>query len=166
MRWGSFALVLAATYLLQVAVLFVLGWSWLDPFLILALVCALMAPTHEARLAGWITGLVQDLGSIDPLGLHAFTLGLAVWIVTKLREELNVHVIWPRLLVLLFGSFPALLVYWLHRAFWSGGGETSWWSMISQSFTTAAGASVIVLLITIAPWFARRGRRMRPTRRA
>ena len=106
MVWSGFAIALLLAYLLQTGVVALLGVPFVDAFLVLALLCGLVAPTHDARIAAWIAGLVQDLGSADALGIHAFTLGLTGLLLTRLRGVGNVGVWWVRGLAAFLAAWP------------------------------------------------------------
>ena len=107
MRWTLFVILLVLVYLAQTALLPQFGIRWLDLFLVTALVCGLVAPTPDARLAAWIVGFVQDLATDGPLGLHALALGLAVLALTFVREQVNLQLWWVRWLMAFIVAYPA-----------------------------------------------------------
>jgi rod shape-determining protein MreD len=115
MPWGLFSVALLVVYLLQTAVLPHVAPPWCDLFVAFALLCGLGGPTTDARLAAWIIGLVQDAGGTGPLGIHALGLGLAVVVVTRLRELLNRELWWVRWLLGFLGAWPALWRVPLYR---------------------------------------------------
>jgi rod shape-determining protein MreD len=168
MRWGVFAGLLLMTYLLQVAVLEVVHLRWLDLFLTLALLTALLVPKHDGRIACWIIGLAQDLGSLDTLGIHAFTLGLTGWLVTYAREVFNTGVWWARLVALFVCAWPGQMLYLLHLYYRSGHGGVGPLGLIIQAAALALAAAAVATLFTSLPWFLiqrrrsfRRARRIR-----
>jgi|GEM_PF-1171602 len=166
MRWGAFALALLVTLLLQNAVLWPLGASWVDLFLVLALLLGLAARTHDACIAGWLTGIVQDLSSAGMLGIHAFALGIAALLLTRLRERVNLSVWWVRLLVTFAAALAAQLIYHVHLVFWEmHPGAVSWWAIVGLSVRSAAIASWLAVSITMLPWLILYNRRRRRTYR-
>jgi len=164
MSWGLCALGLLLAYLVQSAVLSPFGPEWLDLLLVFALIVGLTAPVHEARLAGWITGLAQDVGTSGPLGLHAFALALAIIALTHLRELVNRELWWVRVVVSLIVAFPAQIVIQLHLRFWQGAALT-WPGMLMDALVAAAvGALLAGLLVGLPGLLRRRPRRYRISR--
>jgi len=160
MRWGIFAGALVVTYVLQTAVIGVLGWSAVDLFLLLALLCGLLGATPDARIAGWIVGLAQDLGSLGHIGVHAVALGLAVFIVTAMRDAVN-HGRWSvRMLLGFLGAFPAQLVLIGYMIVWRGEGHpgVSWGALVLLALVTSLLAAFLAALITTHGLFAGRVR--------
>jgi len=143
MPWMLFSLALAATFLVQTAAMHLAAPRWLDLLLTLALICGLMAPVTEGRLAGWITGLAYDIGGAGPLGLHALALGLAVVIVGSLRDMVNRSLWWVRWLIAAVAALPAQLLVELHFKYYQGA-SISW----SQVLLGSAAAALL------AAWFA------------
>jgi cell shape-determining protein MreD len=161
MAWGSFAIALVVAYLLQTGVAGPLDVPSFDAFLLLALLCGLLAPTHEARIGAWITGLAQDLGSADALGVHAFALGLTALLLTWLRDVGNVSVWWVRILAAFLAAWPGRLIYLLHVHYWAGHGSASLWSLVGEATLTALVAAVLAALLCGLPRVLRRRRRRR-----
>jgi len=147
MSWLPFALALALTSIVQTAVLPLLGLPWIDLLLVFALVCGLTLPTPDARLAAWVTGFVQDLGSSDALGLHAFTLGLGVLALTYLRELVIRHHWWARFLICVVVAFPSQLIVQVYLR-WSQGSVLR---MLGESLVTAVVASLAAALVVGLP---------------
>ena len=162
MPWGVLAAAVLLVYLLQTAVIGLLGWSWIDLFLILALLAALLAPLHDARIAGWVIGFAQDLSSTDVIGIHAFTLGLACLLLTSMRGVLNLRVWWSRILVVFLCAWPAPLLYALHLRFWTGAESISASNIILGSAAQAMVAAATATALTAWPTF--RFRKNRPGR--
>lgn len=163
MPWGFFTLALLLTFLVQTAVLPFFGGHYIDLLLMLALVCGLAAPTQEARLAGWITGFAQDVGTAgdSPVGLHAFALGLAVLAITHLRELVNQRLWWVRWLIGLIVAWPAQLLIQIHLRFLQGA-HLSWSRMLWDSLLTALIAALLAgLVLELPAAFGRRRRRRR-----
>lgn len=158
MAWGLFALALALTYVLQTAVLPAWAPPQLDLLLTLALVCGLAAAPPDARLAGWITGLAQDIGTSGPLGLHALALGLAVVVLGHLRETVNRELWWVRSLVAFAVAWPAQLIILLHARFLQDA-ALSWPTLLGQSLLTAAVAALLAGLLVGLPGLWRRRQR-------
>lgn len=171
MSWFGFAVALLVTLLAQTT----LHWAdWVPPFgldlmLALCLAVALVAPVHEARLAGWIVGLAVDLMTADgPLGPHAFAFGLTAWLITHLRETLNRYVWWGRLLIAAGAALPgqALLLVHLHAI--QGGHIRSLGSAVGALILLSATAALLAAIVTALPRFTvrRRGYQAAGWRRA
>ena len=158
MVWSGYAIALFIVYVVQAAVVSLLGLEHVDLFLVLAITYGLMAPTYDARLAAWLAGLVQDLGTADPLGIHAFILGMTGLFVTHLREIGNADVWWMRLLIVFLAAWPAYLLYILYLHFWVGHGDQTLLAMAGSAAWTAGIASVLVLGLTSLPALSARRR--------
>ncbi len=162
MAWGGFAIALVLAYLVQVGVAAPLDVSpHFDAFLLVAVLCGLLAPTHDARIAAWITGLAQDLGSADALGIHAFTLGLTGLLLTWLREVGNVGVWWVRGLAVFLAAWFGQLIYLLHLHYWAGNAVASLWSLVVSATLTALVTAVLATAINAVPRLLQRRRRRR-----
>jgi len=159
MAWSGYAIALLLAYLLQTGVTALFDLPLFDPFLILAIICGLVAPTHDARIAGWITGLAQDLGSADALGIHAFTLGLTAMLLTQMRTFGNVGVWWVAALAGFIAAWPGQFLYLLHLHYWAGGGAVGFLGLLGTATWTAAIAAVFAMLINALPWAMHRRRR-------
>ncbi len=126
MRWGAFVIALVAACVLQTAVIAPAA-PWLarslDLFLVLALLCGLLAPPRAAPVAGWIVGLAQDLCSLDALGSHAIALAAAAWAMIYLRDWLRADYFPVRVLLCFLAAVPALilatLLNALHARLWT-----------------------------------------------
>lgn len=158
MPWGLLALVLILTYVLQTAVVPAWALPALDLLLTLALVCGLVVSPPDARLAGWITGLAQDIGSSGPLGLHALALGLAVMGLGRLREMVNRELWWVRALIAFVVAWPAQLLVLLHARFMQDA-ALSWPALLGQSLLTAVVAALLAALLVGVPGLWRRRQR-------
>jgi rod shape-determining protein MreD len=158
MPWGYFALALLGTYVVQTSVLPHFSPQWLDLLVVLALVCGLTAPAAEARLAGWIAGFAQDAGTAGPIGLHAFTLGLAILVLTYLREMVNRQLWWVRGLVAFVVAMPAQLLVHLHIRLYQGA-SLPMYRIFLESAATAAAAAVLAALLVGLPGAIRRRQR-------
>jgi cell shape-determining protein MreD len=161
MAWGGFAVALILAYLVQTGLAAVVNLAWFDAFLLVALLCGLLAPVHDARIAAWITGLVYDLGSADVLGIHACTLGLTALLLTRLREVGNIGVWWVRLLAGFLAAWPGQLVYLLHLHYWAGHGAASLGGLIAHAALTGLVAAVIATALSFLPRLFQRRRRRR-----
>jgi rod shape-determining protein MreD len=155
MSWGLFAVVLLIVYVLQTAVLPHVAPAWLDLLLALALLCGLTAPAADARLAGWVVGLAQDVGGDGALGIHALGVGLSVLLLTRLREVVNRELWWVRWLAGLVVSWPALLLVQLHDRYLQGA-ALSWPQMLGHALLTAMIASLVAALVLRLPRALRR----------
>jgi rod shape-determining protein MreD len=155
MSWGLFAVALLIVYLLQTAVLPHVAPQWLDLLLAFALLCGLTAPVVDARLAGWIAGLAQDVGGDGALGVHALALGLTVLLLTRLREVVNRELWWVRWLAGLVVSWPAQLLVQLHDRYLQGA-ALSWPHMLGYALLTALTASLLAAIALRLPSTTRR----------
>jgi cell shape-determining protein MreD len=165
MAWGGFAIALLLAYLLQTGVASLLHVPLIDCFLVLALLCGLVGPKHDARIAACIVGLAQDLGSVDALGIHAFTLGLTGLLLTRLREIGNVGVWWVRGVLAFLAAWPGQMIYLLHLHYWAGHASASFSELVVAATLTALFAALLAMLIHGLPWVMfRRRRRYRSVR--
>lgn len=158
MPWGLFTLVLILAYVLQTTAVPTWALPVVDLLLALALVCGLAGSPPDARLAGWVTGLAQDIGSSGPLGLHALALGLAVMALGRLREMVNRELWWVRALIAFVVAWPAQLLIFLHARFMQDA-ALSWPALLSQSLLTAVVAALLAALLVGAPGLWRRRQR-------
>lgn len=160
MPWGWFSIALLVTYVLQTAAVPYVGVTALDLLLVLALLCGLVAPAQEARLAAWITGFVQDIGTApgSPLGLHALAFGLAVLGLTYLREWVNRHVWWVRWLIAFLVAWPTQFLVHLHTRFLQGA-DLPWSRMVLEALVTALLAALLAALLVALPTALGRRRR-------
>lgn len=162
MPWVVFALALLVALLLQTAVLPLLPQAvTLDLLLTLALVCGLVAPVHEARLAGWIVGFVYGLASIGTLGVHALAYGCAAVVLTRLRSEINVYIWWGRAILAFLGAWPAELMIRLHMRFWQLALPDPWWRIVGGATLTALLVSLLAAALTGLPGWLSAPRRHR-----
>ena len=163
MSWSRFALALLVVTLAQTAVIPLTGLgAMVDLFTVLALVVAMTAPMHDARIAAWIVGLVYGAATIGSVGAHALALGLAGWLLTLLRGTLNVAAAPGRVVASFLAAWPALLLIRLHLRYWELGAGESLIAVLVNSCGLAVTASVLAALITFFPGLGpRRGRRER-----
>ncbi len=160
LRWGWFAIALALVWVAQSGVLWPLGLArWVDLYLLLVLVLALTAPRYDAALAGWFAGLVQDLASADVLGIHALSLGLTAWLVTRLRERVNLTLTRVRVVACVLVALAGQLVYVLHLRFWIVRVPET----LPGLLASAAAVSLVAGLVA-GLWTGRRSRRGHRTR--
>lgn len=159
MPWGALTGAVLVVYLLQTAVLGPLGWPWVDLFLTLALVAGFLGPLQDARIAACLIGLVQDLSSIDALGIHAFTLGLVGLTTTAARGMLNLRPLPSRLVVAFICAWPAPLLQRLHLRFWSGAESLGFSEIVFGSGLEALVAAALAAVL--AGWQMPRSRRGR-----
>ena len=160
MVWSGFAIALFLVFVFQTGVVSTLGLTQVDLFLVLALLCGMMAPLHDARLAAWFTGLGQDLGSADPLGIHAFVLGLTGVLLTQFRELGNITVWWVRGLVAFLAAWPGQLLYRTFLRYWAGFGDETFPRMVAAASVTSAIAAALAMCITFLPYYSRRRQRL------
>lgn len=161
MPWLSFALALLATFVLQLSVVHALGLRSLDLFLVLTLLLGLFAPVHEARIAGWIAGLVQSLQSDVRFGVEPFALGLTAFALTGLRGLVNTEVWWARLLVVFIAAVPGqlftVLVDWVLDV--DPRNRAGFFAVLGAALWVALLASLCAALVSAAVrlWRPRRG---------
>lgn len=167
MPWGALAVLLLVAYLLQTAVVPFLGIESLDLFLTLCLFFGLTAVVHEARLAGWLIGFVQDLGSVGPLGVHAFALGLAALALTAARTVVNFQVWWVRAVAAVLAGLIAQLFIVLHQIWWQGVALGTFGHVAGLVLLGAVVNGVLAAGLTQLPLFLNWDRRRRsvPRRR-
>ncbi len=149
MPWGMFGIGLFVVFLLQATIVRGLGAPYLDLYLAYALFLGLVLPAVDARLAALLVGLAQDLGGADPLGLHAFMLGLAAVILTRLRPLVNLSVWWVRLGVCTLAALPPLLLEFLHARWWRGAPAPTWTGFLGIALATALLAGGLVAALTV-----------------
>lgn len=164
MRWGAFAAALLFTLLLQKTVLWVFHASAIDLFLTLAVLCALCAPAYDARIACWLIGLVQDLGT-DPaaLGSNALALGICGLMITILRDWVQTRDWRVRLAISLLCAWPAQIAVVLYDRFWIGHGTSSLVNLVGWAALSSLIASALAVFVAAQPWFGisrSRGSRM------
>lgn len=161
MNWGWMILVVVIALLIQTAVLPSAEQRWLDLMLALALVVGLVGPTHDARLFGWVVGFAKDLQSADPIGLHAFVLGLAITALTYLRDMVIRQHWWARWLIGFLVAMTAELITNIFLYAYAAHG--TWWQVLSESVgkaaASAAVASFIAAVVVGLPSLALSGRR-------
>lgn len=166
MPWGAFTLALVVVYVLQTAAVRLLDLPAVDLLLAFALFCGLAAGTHDARLAGWLVGFAQDLGSGGPLGPHAVALGVTCWILTALRAAVNLHLWWARLLGAFFAALAGQLLLLVHERWWQGLNEGSVWTAALMLFAYSFVAALLAAGLTQLPIFLAWDRRRRHYPRA
>lgn len=159
MSWSWLAVALVAIYLIQTAVLGPLGLGAIDLFLVLALLCGLVAPVHDARLAAWAVGLAQDAGGGGVLGLHAFAWGLVGLLLTRMRPVINLRLWWARLLVTLAAALPGELLVLLHARYIEGALALAPGRLVGHCLSTSFLAATLAALITVLPRLHRAARR-------
>jgi hypothetical protein len=103
MNWAGFAAALLGFVLLQTTAVRYLPVPGVDLLLILTLWVGLFAPANDARLAALACGFAQGLTTVDSIGAHVFSFGVAGWLITILRESLNMRSI-PARFIAMFGA--------------------------------------------------------------
>lgn len=171
MRWGTFGAALLLVLVAQKTLL----WNWglasgqplsINLFLALALLLALNAPAADARVACWVCGFVQDLGSLpEPVGIHSFTLGLTGLLLVGLRESGAGRTLPIRWTAALGSAWAGQFVYLLHLQLWLAQGSGTAWTLLSGSFSIAFWSTLIALAGAAAPAIIWRRRGARPARR-
>lgn len=146
---ARFALLLVAAILVQTAIAWIIPLRPLDAFLVLTVWICLVTSASAARISGWCVGLVQDLCSLDPLGLHAFTLGLTALLLTHLRDRINVAIPTVRAAVCFLAAWPPQLLAMLYVKYGVGHGIMSSGRLLLDSVLTAALAACVATLLTM-----------------
>jgi rod shape-determining protein MreD len=75
---------------------------------------SLNAPLDEAFLGSFLLGALQDLVTLEPMGLHAFSYGLVALLVSKLAQvAYREHPLTQFFMTLVGGIITGLLI-WIH----------------------------------------------------
>jgi len=162
MSWAIYALALLVTFLLQGGVVNVVGPELLGHppialYLALALLLGLVMSRDEARLAALGVGLLQDLTSAGPVGIHTFTCGLAAMVVSGWRDGALFP--WPaRFVVGLTGGLLAAVVRALFERYWSGA-AASLSGLLLGAVVTAVVAAAVAATLCGWRWLTRGGAR-------
>ena len=141
MRWLTFFVLAILAVSLQSTVANRLAWHGLRPDWVLVLVVfyALHARTDHAMLAGWVSGAIADLMTLERFGLVSLCYGVAAVLVCRVRDllftrhplthftvtlgaALGVQVLWTvyRLVTgLPTGSLPGLIGSSVYTALWA-----------------------------------------------
>lgn len=169
MRWGAFFVTLLVTLIVQRSLVWVLGGGFaaIDLFLTLAVLCGLCAPTHDARIACWLIGLVQDLGT-DPaaLGANALALGLFAVFITVLRDWVQTRDWWMRWAISFVTAWPSQIAVATYERAWIGHGINSLGSLLLWTAVASSIASALAVFVAAQPWFGlSRSRGLRTARR-
>lgn len=163
MSWIAYGVALAVALLLQTTVCRLGEVPLLEADLLLALtlVCGLAAPAHDARLAGWMTGLAMDLMTVGPLGQHAVALGLTAWLLTRLRDTINTELGWVRFLAGFLAALPGQVLLPLHLRLVQGASLVSWWEALGLALQLSLTAALLAAALTGLPPLMPRRRRGR-----
>lgn len=167
MSWAVYALALLVTFLLQGGVVNVVGPELfghppIDLYLALALLLGLVMGRDEARLAALGVGLLMDLTSTGPVGIHTFTCGLAAMVVSGWRDGALFP--WPaRFVVTLIGGLLGAVVRALFEHYWSGA-AASLSGLLLGAVVTAVVAAAVAATLCGRRWFTRGGRGLRESR--
>ncbi len=164
MRWGAFALLLLAAAVLQTTALGVFHDTALgavDLFLALALLYGLCAPARPAPLAAWIIGLIQDLFSVDAMGVHALALALAVALLVRIREWTFSEVGWVQIVLGFVAGFVAGLLEAVFSAIslalWGGGAPSVIGAVLPAALRALVAATLAAAAIATPSLIVRRG---------
>lgn len=159
MPWAVFGIALLGVLLLQTTLLAALGLNDdLDLFLVLTILCGLLAPTLDARIAGWLIGLCQDLSSGAGLGPRALALGLTAWLITLLRDWIPVRPLLTRLIVAFVAALPGQMLALAHSFWWRGHGTATFGRLLVLALLSSLLAAVLAVALTCLPWLAQRRR--------
>ncbi len=132
----------------------------LDLLLIITLVCGLITPAHDARLAALLIGFAVDLLSGGTIGLNAFAFGVTGLLVTKFREIINRQVWLGRLLIALLAAMAGQLLLLLELHFVQGVYLGGFAATVWAASRVAAPAALAAALLTLLPQLAPRRRRL------
>jgi rod shape-determining protein MreD len=162
MNWAKLLVALLLAVLLQATVgrLADLPVIDVDLPLTLLLVCGLIAPTHDVRLAGLLIGFVVDLLSGGPMGVNTFAFGFTGLAITKLRETVNRHMWLGRLLIALLAALACEFVLLLHLHYLQGADLGGFAHAILAAGRIALPAALAAALLTLLPALAPRRRRL------
>lgn len=156
MGWLALTLSLIVAYLFQTTVFTPADWP-VDLFLVVALVAGLSAPTPDARLAAWFSGLAADLGTVGPIGVHALALGLTGLLLTQLRSTVNEYLWWARFWVALLAAIPGHILILLHLRYFQADLSLTWMDFfLPAGLPIAAGAAALITQLSV---FRQRRRR-------
>ncbi len=159
MHWLGFWVALLVVCIAHAAVGVFGGVSWVDLYLAMALLVALLAPAADARLAALFVGLVQDTQTIGSFGVHGFALGVAGLLLARWREAVNQRSWWARWVVAAPAGGAAELLIVLHERFVQGLTAPSLPAMLLRAAVTALLASLIAAVLPEIPRaLLRRGR--------
>jgi rod shape-determining protein MreD len=157
MKWVSFGILAGVTIVLQTAATRYVEIQSIRPdlMLILAVHYALWGPWPEAALAAWILGLVVDLQSLDRIGLHAFSFGLAAWAIVRIRQIVfRDHAATQIVITLLFTILIQIGVALYRR--WGVdnpiGGSILWPALLTGLYTAMCAPYLHWLLIRMGRW--------------
>ena len=163
MRWPAFFILAYVILALQLGLASFISWHGAQPNLILiaAVFIAMNAPRDSGLLGCFLLGFCQDLTSIGPLGLHAFTLGLiglGMMSVQQViyREHPLTHVamtLAAGLIGLVVLTIWARLYPWLHGARHDGQGQSILIGLLGVVYTAAVAPLVIHVLQRIKGLF-------------
>lgn len=162
MNWPKLLAVLLVAVLLQATLgrLLDVPFVEIDLPLTIVLVCGLIAPAHDTRLAALLIGFVVDLLSGGPVGLNAFAFGFIALAATKLREIINRHMWLGRLVIALLAALSGEFILLLHMHYLQGA-ELGGFARATLTATRIAfPAALIAALLTLLPILAPRRRRL------
>ncbi len=129
---------------------------WPEWVFILAVHYALWGPWPDAAIAAWLLGLIVDLQSADPVGLHAFCYGAAAWVILRVRQVVfRDHPVTHLVVTLVFAFAVQLLIalYYWWRLSGAAGSEALWSSALCIAVYTALWAPLLHWpLIRIGRW--------------
>jgi rod shape-determining protein MreD len=130
-----------------------------DLLLVLVLVCGLIAPAHDARMAALLIGFTADLLSGAPIGINTFAFGCTGVVITKLREIINRHVWLGRLVIALLAGLAGEIVLALHQSYVQGTVLGGFMQGLLAASRIALPAATAAALLTLMPALAPRRRR-------
>lgn len=157
MKWVSFGILAGVTIVLQTSATRYVEIQSIRPDLmfILAAHYALWGPWPEAAIAAWILGLLVDLQSLDRLGLHAFSFGLAAWAIVRIRQIVFRDHAATQIAITLLFTFLIQLGVALYRR-WGIDNPTSggilWPALLTGLYTAICAPYLHWLLIRLGRW--------------
>ncbi|MBS3797257.1 rod shape-determining protein MreD [Pseudoalteromonas sp. BDTF-M6] len=91
--------------------------SFRPDWVLLVLMYWSLALPHRVNIgAAWVTGLIIDLATGSPLGVHSLTYAVTIYITASNYQKLRNFSIWQQgLLVAVFLALHHLLQFWLHH---------------------------------------------------
>jgi len=156
MKWVPFGILAGLTIVLQTSATPYVEVQSIRPdlMLILAVHYALWGPWPDAAIAAWILGLVVDLQSLDRIGIHALSFGLAAWAIMRVRMVVfRDHAATQIVITLLFTILIQVGVALYRR--WGAppqGGAILWPALLTGLYTAMCAPYVHWLLIRMSRW--------------
>lgn len=120
MTKSSFALIALSVFLALVMNLMPLPISlevFRPDWVLLVLMYWSIALPHRINIgSAWLVGVIIDLATGTPLGVHSLTYSITIYITTSNYQRLRNYSVWQQALVIIFFlALHQLLQFWLHH---------------------------------------------------